>query len=151
MDYLRYLVLSSTNWSHIFCISIAVYMMCGAVLWPHRTPNGYAGEPNPQPRAAFNSTIALPNGEKFQAHRRERHQLLFDRETGEPIALFNGALNLQSETHHTSAVSFVRVDLRQRWCVDRCQHWSGGLRFHCCSADSIVQIRFIALSSCYQE
>ena len=57
-----------------------------------RTPNGFAGEPNPQPRASFNSSIVLRNGHVFQAHRRERHQLLFDRETGEPMVLFNGTL-----------------------------------------------------------
>eukprot|EP01044_Picomonas_judraskeda_P011261 COSAG03_NODE_1517_length_3945_cov_2.769371_6_plen_80_part_00 len=71
-------------------------MWCCAVA--HRTPNGYAGEPNPQPRASFNSTIALPNGEVLQVHRRERHQLLFDRETAEPIVLFNGAHTSQSHT-----------------------------------------------------
>ena len=33
----------------------------------------------------------------------------------------------------------------------RCQHWRGGLRLHCCSANSIVQDRFIALRSSFQE
>ena len=52
-------------------------------------PNGFAGEPNPQPRASFNSTVHLSNGGVFKAHRRERHQVLFDPQTHEPVALFN--------------------------------------------------------------
>lgn len=67
------------------------------------TPDGFAGEPSPTPRAAFNSSIALANGKVFQAHRRERHQLLFDETTREPIALFNGVSTGEADYVFTAA------------------------------------------------
>lgn len=53
------------------------------------TPNGFGGPPNPNPLESFPHTIALEGGGSKSLARRERHQLLFNKQ-GWPVALFNG-------------------------------------------------------------
>jgi hypothetical protein len=66
-------------------------------------PNGFAGPPNPQPRASFNSTIRLAGGGSLQVQRRERHQPIFGRE-GQLIGLCNGVTTGHADYSFTACV-----------------------------------------------
>merc|ERR1712039_516270 len=73
-------------------------------------PNGYAGPDRgePVPRQSFSHTIELESGSSLQLARRERHQVLVDPVTREPLALYNGATLPGKGDYSFTAVQLIR-------------------------------------------